>query len=66
MNSSNPISEDDIFKLANSIGLEKAVKLFPNDVKDAAKSALNAVSSCPIIDDLTQEPWPPMFVRSSL
>jgi len=66
MNSFNPISEDDIFKLANSIGLEKAVKLYPNDVKDAAKSALNAVSTCPIIDNLTQEPWPPMFIRSSL
>lgn len=53
----------EILDQARAAGLEKAVELFPADVLDAAKSAARARNTCPVLDDITAEPWPPMVLR---
>jgi hypothetical protein len=53
----------DAFAVARAAGLEKAVAQFPEDVADAAQAAARARASCPALDDIAAEPWPPMRIR---
>jgi hypothetical protein len=49
-----------IAALATAAGLEKALAMFPDDVKAAAEQALNNVGVIKIPADPAAEPWPPM------
>lgn len=58
-----PKLKPDVLVLARVAGLDKAIKLFPDDVATAALSAAHARNSMPKIDAATSEPWPPMRTR---
>lgn len=57
------LAASDAFAVARAAGLDKAVTQFPEDVADAAQAAARARATCPKLDDITAEPWPPMRIR---
>ncbi len=55
----------DALALARSIGLEKAVQEFPDDVIAAAQAAAATRSALPAPCSPAAEPWPPMRMRTT-
>ena len=49
-----------VIALAQAAGLEKALALFPDDVRAAAEQALNNAGAVKVPTDPAAEPWPPM------
>ena len=58
-------SELDPLALARSVGLEKAVHEFPDDVIASAQAAAHTRSALPAINNPAAEPWPPMRMRTT-
>jgi hypothetical protein len=54
----------DALAQARAVGLDKAVKQFPEDIAVAAQAAASARSAMPVLEDVAAEPWPPMRMRS--
>ncbi len=49
-----------IIALAQAAGLDKALALFPDDVRMAAEQALRNAGAVAVPTDPAVEPWPPM------
>jgi hypothetical protein len=49
-----------IIALARAAGLDKALALFPDDVRAAAEQALQNTGVVKVPTDPAVEPWPPM------
>jgi hypothetical protein len=49
-----------VIALAQAAGLDKALKLFPEDVQAAAEQALRNAGVVQVPTDPAAEPWPPM------
>jgi len=56
-------SREAILARARSLGLEKAVTGFPDDVVSAAEAAAKARNAFEGPDNASDEPWPPMRVE---
>jgi len=54
------LDQEDILRVAEAAGLEKAVAQYRDDVLAGAKSAADARSAFSAVDDAALEPWPPM------
>lgn len=52
-----------VLELARIAGLEKAIRLFPDDVVAAAQLARDAAAGFTAPSDPAAEPWPPMSLR---
>jgi hypothetical protein len=55
-----------VIALAKAAGLDKALALFPEDVKAAAEQALNNAGVVKVPTDPAAEPWPPMRIGTGL
>jgi hypothetical protein len=55
-----------IIALAQAAGLDKALALFPEDVRAAAEQALHNAGAVQVPTDPAVEPWPPMRAGLSL
>jgi hypothetical protein len=55
-----------VIALAKAAGLEKALALFPDDVRAAADQALNNAGVVQVPTDPAVEPWPPMRAGAGL
>jgi hypothetical protein len=49
-----------VIALARAAGLDKALALFPEDVRAAAEQALGNTGVVKVPTDPAAEPWPPM------
>ena len=54
------LDEEDVLRVAEAAGLQKAIAQYRDDVLGAAKAAADARSAFPTADDAALEPWPPM------
>lgn len=52
-----------VMELARAAGLEKAARLFPDDVIAAASLARTSAAGFTAPSDPAAEPWPPMSMR---
>ena len=59
-----PVSTD-VLARARHAGLDRAAAEFPEDVVAAAEAAVQAQAACAGASTPTDEPWPPMRVRTS-
>jgi hypothetical protein len=55
-----------VIALARAAGLDKALALFPDDVRAAAEQALNNAGVVRVPTDPASEPWPPMRAGTGL
>lgn len=55
-------TEEELLARAIGAGLEKAARLFPEDVLAAAQAATTARNAFLPPDDPAAEPWPPMRI----
>jgi hypothetical protein len=55
----------DVLARALHAGLDRAAAEFSADVAAAAEAAAQAQRACPGADAPTDEPWPPMRVRTA-
>ena len=55
-----------IIALAQAAGLDKALALFPEDVKAAAEQALRNAGAVHVPTDPAVELWPPMHAGNGL
>jgi hypothetical protein len=55
----------DVLTLARHAGLDRAAAEFPEDVVAAAQAAAQAQAACASAGRPTDEPWPPMRVRTA-
>jgi hypothetical protein len=58
-----PLAADPLAR-ARLAGLDRAVTEFPEDVAAAAEAAAQAQRACAGVGAPTDEPWPPMRVRT--
>ncbi len=63
-NDATPVAID-VLALARQSGLGRAVTEFPEDVAAAAAAAAQAQSACAGGGNPTDEPWPPMRMRTA-
>jgi hypothetical protein len=54
------LDQEDVLRIAEAAGLQKAIAQYRDDVLAAAKAAADARSAFPIADDAALEPWPAM------
>jgi hypothetical protein len=54
----------DVLTRARAAGLDRAAAEFPDDVAAAAEAAAQAQRACAGASASTDEPWPPMRVRT--
>ena len=54
------LDQEDVLRIAEAAGLQKAIAQHRDDVLAAAKAAVDARSGFSIPDDAALEPWPPM------
>jgi thiamine pyrophosphate-dependent acetolactate synthase large subunit-like protein len=52
--------DPNVAALARAAGLDKALALFPDDVRAAAEQAMNNAGVVNVPTDPAAEPWPPM------
>ena len=60
------MDRDQIAKLAQAAGLDKALAEFPDDVAAAAEQALGNRDAVRYPTDPAAEPWPPMRAGTGL
>ena len=54
---------DEVATVARLAGLNRAAEQFPGDIIMAAGAAARARDTLPPVDDVAQQPWPPMPMR---